>query len=184
MDCGEYLNPSRSSNLTMCSSDGRFRVRVGSGQLETLLAMCRESGSLETGGLLVGRYNEAHDTAMVTRVWGPPKDSVRRRTSFWRGTYGLQQQLDSLWRTQEYYLGEWHYHPSGAVQPSETDIRQMVRIANSHQHNTPEPVLILVGGSEWEVVTHVFPRHHSPIRLEASASGSAPAAIRPNPPFL
>ncbi len=159
----------------MRSSDGRFRVRVGSRHLATLLTMCRESESLETGGLLVGRYSEGHDTAVVTRVWGPPKDSIRRQASFWRGTRGLQRKLDSLWRTQEYYLGEWHYHPSGAAQPSKTDIRQMVRIAESPEYNCLEPVLIVVGGTrptELEVVAHVFPRHHSPIRLESPDPGS------------
>ena len=129
--------------------------------------MCRESGALETGGLLVGRYNETHDTAVVTRVWGPPGDSVRRRTSFWRGIHGLQRQLNSLWRTGEYYLGEWHHHPGGAGQPSTRDTGQMVAIANSLQYNTPEPILIVVGGLEWELVAHVFPRHGPPIRLTA-----------------
>ncbi len=153
----------------MCSSDGRYRVRVACSQLEILLAMCRESGTLETGGLVVGRYNNAHNTAIVTRVWGPPKDSVRRRTSFYRGTHGLQRQLNSLWRTQEYYLGEWHYHPNGTGQPSKRDTRQMITIAKSLEYNTPEPVLIVVGGSEWEVVAYVFSRNSSPIRLTPSA---------------
>ena len=106
---------------------------------------------------------------MVTQVWGPPGDSVRRRTSFWRGTQGLQQQLDSLWNAREYYLGEWHYHPGGAGQPSKEDMRQMVRIATSVDYNTPEPVLIVVGGSDWEVVVQVFPRHGTSIELTGLA---------------
>lgn len=169
LGCVKYLNPTRSSDLTMCSSDGRFRVRVGCRQLKGLWAMCHQSGGLETGGLLVGRYNEAHDTAIVTRVWGPPEDSVRRRTSFWRGIRGLQRKLDSLWKAREYYLGEWHYHPGGAGQPSETDISQMARIARAPQYNTPEPILIVVGGSDWEVVAYVFPQRHPPVRLAASS---------------
>ena len=43
----------------------------------------------------------------------------------------------------------------------------MVAIANSLQYNTPEPILIVVGGLEWELVAHVFPRHGPPIRLTA-----------------
>ena len=127
--------------------------------------MCRESGDLETGGVLVGRYSDAHDTAIVTRVWGPPEDSIRRRTSFWRGTQGLQKQLDALWKAREFYLGEWHYHPQGAGQPSIGDKRQMARIADSLDYNTPEPVLIVVGGLEWEVVAHVFRRNSTAIGL-------------------
>ncbi len=152
----------------MSSPDGRFRLHVGRSQVEFLLAMCRKSGTLETGGLVVGRYNDKHDTAIATRLWGPPKDSVRRPTSFFRGTHGLQRRLNSLWRTREYYLGEWHYHPNGGGQPSTRDSRQMITIAESIQYNTPEPVLIVVGGSDWNVVGYVFPRHGSPIRLTAS----------------
>ena len=172
LGCVEYPTPTRSPDLTMRSSDGRFRVRIGYRQLEALLVMCRESETLETGGLLVGRYNEAHDTAIVTRVWGPPKDSVRNRTSFWRGTKDLQRQLDSLWRTREYYLGEWHYHPGGAGQPSKGDMGQMVRIAKAPQYNTPEPILIVVGELEWEILAYVFPRHGTSIELTGQGRSS------------
>ncbi len=170
LDCIEYLKPAQSYDLTTCSSDGRFCVRLGLHQLKTLLAKCCESGSVETGGLLIGKYNETHDTAIVTQVWGPPEDSVRKRTSFRRGTRGVQLQLNFLWRTtQEYYLGEWHYHPGGPAKPSKSDISQMVRIAKSLQYNTPEPLLIIVGGSDWELSTHVFPRYRQSIRLDTPA---------------
>ena len=173
LDCDEYPDPTRSPDLIMGSSNGRFRVHVGPRQLETLLATCRESGPLETGGLLVGRYNESHDTAVVTGVWDPPTDSVRTRTSFYRGTHGLQRQLNSLWSSGEYYLGEWHYHPDGSGQPSNTDIEQMVCIAKSLRYNTPEPILIVVGGAEWDVIAHVFPRNCSPISLMGSVSDNS-----------
>ena len=48
----------------------------------------------------------------------------------------------------------------------------MVRIANSLEYNTPEPVLIVVGGSDWEVVAHVFPRHGTSIELAGLARSS------------
>ena len=155
-------------DLTMRSSDGRFSVHVKSPETELLLTACRESGHLETGGLLVGRYNEVSDTAIVTQVWGPPKDSVRKPASFQRGTQGLQKKLDTLWKTREYYLGEWHYHPRGAGQPSSTDISQMIRIAKTSAYNTPEPILVVVGGLSWNLVAYVFPRSESPIRLDVS----------------
>ena len=41
----------------------------------------------------------------------------------------------------------------------------MARIAESLEYNTPEPVLIVVGGSDWEVLAHVFPRHSTAIGL-------------------
>lgn len=175
LDCDKYPNPTQAPDLIMGASDGRFRVHVGHQQWATLLAACRRSGPLETGGLLVGRYNELHDTAVVTGVWGPPTDSVRTRTSFRRGIRGLQRQLNSLWGSGEYYLGEWHYHPDGSGQPSNTDMGQMVRIAKSLRYNTPEPILIVVGGAEWDVIAHVFPRNCSPINLARKPRASRAA---------
>ncbi len=45
----------------------------------------------------------------------------------------------------------------------------MITIAESLQYNTPEPVLIVVGGSDWNIVAYVFPRHGSPIGMTASS---------------
>ena len=171
MDCERYHSQVQTPDLTLRSLDGRFGVRLGPRQFETLMGLCRKSGSMETGGLLVGRYNETRDTADVTRVWGPPSDSVRRRTNFWRGTSGLQEKLDSLWTSQEYYLGEWHYHPTGAGHPSKTDMRQMARISRSSTYNCPEPILIVVGGTDLRVVGHVFPRCERPVRLDSMGRG-------------
>ena len=171
MDSRRFHSRVQTPDLTLRSPDERIRVRLGHRQLEFLLGLCRESGSLETGGLLVGRYNDTLDTAEVTQVLGPPADSVRRRTSFWRGTRGLQERLDSLWASREYYLGEWHYHPSGEGYPSNTDERQMVKISKSSNYNCPEPILIVVGGAEQRVEGYIFPINERPVRLEPTDEG-------------
>ena len=57
--------------------------------------------------------------------------------------------------------------PVEQVRPSNKNIKQMVEIANSFDYNTPKSVLIVVGGSEWEVVAYVYPRHGSPVKLMA-----------------
>lgn len=130
--------------------------------------MCSAAGRNETGGVLMGRYNGELNVATVTRVVGPPPDSRRGRSTFVRGTRGLQQLIERLWRVDEYYLGEWHFHPGGTARPSSVDIRQMKRISESGAYNCPEPILIVVGGmplAELEVVAHVFPRNRESIRL-------------------
>ena len=80
--------------------------------------MCSESGRVETGGVLIGRYNRERNMATVTRVCGPPPDSRKGRNTFVRGTQGLQHLINRLWHVNEYYLGEWHYHPEGTAHPS------------------------------------------------------------------
>ena len=86
---------------------------------------------------------------------------MRSRDRFWRGTRGLQAILNRAWRSREYYLGEWHFHPSGLPQPSPTDVRQMRRISESADYNCPEPVMVVIAGADSErrsLAAHVFPR--------------------------
>ena len=146
------------------SADGRFRLFIGAGPLAHVLDLCLDSHPLETGGVLIGHYGETLDTAIVTRVTGPPPDSRRRRTAFYRGTQGLQELLGALWRKNEYYLGEWHYHPGGSPEPSATDIRRMQEIAESDDARCPEPIL-LVAGADCEMTMHIFPCNQGAVRL-------------------
>ncbi|HKH36596.1 MAG TPA: Mov34/MPN/PAD-1 family protein [Rubrobacter sp.] len=59
----------------------------------------------------------------------------------------MQRWLDGLWRRRKrrYYLGEWHFHPGGAAEPSPTDTEQMAKIMHSASYKCPEPVPLLVG---------------------------------------
>ena len=101
------------------SEDRRLGLALGSDVLDHVLNHCRVAGGNETGGILVGRYNENHDTAVVTRATGAPSDSTATRRGFRRGIRGLRAFLARLWREgHEYYLGEWHYHPHGPPEPS------------------------------------------------------------------
>lgn len=154
--------------IDVSSYDGRFGLYVAPRHVGTLLSLCSEADHLETGGILIGKYNKTHELAVVTRVCGPPGDSQRGRSQFWRGLRGLQRLLNHLWRRQEYYLGEWHYHPGGSARPSKVDIEQMKRISESTQYHTPEPILVLIGGTpplDWEAVAYVFPRGQKLVQL-------------------
>ncbi len=137
------------------SADGRFGLVIGNRQLERLHALCAASHPLETGGVLTGYYNAGHDTAVITRAAGPPPDSQHGRTRFYRGTQGLNDMLSRLWRKREYYLGEWHYHPGGAVRPSAADVKQMQEIAKDAPSRCPEPILLLLGANG-TAGAHVF----------------------------
>ena len=61
MDSEEFRDHVPTCDLTLYSLDGRFRVYLGHCQFHFLLELCRDSGPMETGGLLIGRYNDAHD---------------------------------------------------------------------------------------------------------------------------
>ncbi len=157
-------------SLTFRDKEGKFAVSIDSTQVARLLKQCIDAGEYETGGILMGVYNEKLDTATVTRIVDAPIDSRRGRNWFHRGISGLQVLILALWsRERHYYLGEWHYHPNGSPEASAIDIRQMKDIASSRGYQCPEPILLIIGGNPtdvWSVQVIVFKRYGgSSIRL-------------------
>jgi integrative and conjugative element protein (TIGR02256 family) len=135
------------SEIRLVSQDGRFRLRIDAHHVERILGFCAAAGAEETGGVLIGRYNARHDTALVTDVPPPPADSTLGRTWFHRGTQGLQTMLGRAWGLRrEHYVGDWHFHPFAAPMPSQDDYNQMLRIASSQSWKCPEPILLIIGG--------------------------------------
>lgn len=130
------------------SVDERFTVVLPEAEATKIQDLCAEAFPNETGGLLTGIYSADHTTAYIRDAHPPPADSRFGRMWFERGISGLQALSRRLWRRRqrEYYLGEWHFHPSGKPVPSTTDEAAMTRIAGDQAYQCPEPVLIIVAG--------------------------------------
>jgi len=135
-------------NYEAWTKDGRYGLRIPSKIIHKMLDLCRKSIDIETGGILVGYYNRSHNCAIVTDCSNAPKDSRREKRFFYRGVYGLQRWLSSLWKLgqRRYYLGEWHFHPFASANPSGIDLNQMREDAKDKSYNCPEPIMVLVGG--------------------------------------
>jgi integrative and conjugative element protein (TIGR02256 family) len=156
-------------DLVFRTRDRRFGLALPEKRLGEILAFCRKEGWNETGGLLIGRYSDQRDLAIVSHVTGPARDSASGRAWFHRGVEGLQDLLFRHWRQQEYYLGEWHSHPGAAPVPSGTDAAQMKLFARAADYHCPEPVLLIVGGdlrSEWTLYARVYLREGAPQDME------------------
>lgn len=113
---------------------------------------CRESDPLETGGILIGRYSDDCNTAIILEATPPPPDSERGHSSFVRGVTGLTELLNERWQDQDrsYYLGEWHFHPSTVVEPSPEDFAQMLAISRARDYQCKEPILLIIGKEKYE----------------------------------
>ena len=159
--------------LIFRSEDRRFGLRVPPAEIGRLLGICRGAYPKETGGILVGVYNQSLDCAQVQTVTGPGNDARAGRTWFERGVAGLQEILRTHWQERRgYYLGEWHFHPGTAPVPSPTDERSMPRFAASARYRCPEPVLLIVGGhpdATWTASATVYPRNLKAVRLNATS---------------
>jgi integrative and conjugative element protein (TIGR02256 family) len=126
--------------------DESFNVTVKNEHIQEINLYLKKTKINETGGILIGYYSEDFKTAHITMVTGPPKDSKSGPTWFHRGTKGLKKLLLKKWEYQEFYIGEWHFHPDGPVEPSPQDIKQMIEISVSRRYNCPEPLMIIVAG--------------------------------------
>lgn len=136
---------------------------------------CPSSATLETGGILIGSYDEGNRVAVVVEATKPPRDSRRGPTWFHRGVVGLRTLLQGRWHCEprRHYLGEWHYHPCIHLEPSVTDLEQMAAIANDPAYRCPEPILIVLGqadGGQRRVRAFVFPRGTAHLEFELVAS--------------
>lgn len=129
------------------TEDRAYGCRISASVIRAVDRICRDAGDIETGGILVGRYDEEGTVAHVVEATPPPRDSQRGRTWFARGVLGLRELLARRWAARErvHYIGEWHFHPSDVVVPSAVDLSQMRRIAVADEYRCPEPILVIVG---------------------------------------
>lgn len=134
------------------TEDGTFAVELQASVLSALDRYCRDAGSSETGGILVGRYSEDLSLAIIREATPPPADSRRGHAWFVRGAHGLREMLSKRWRARErtYYVGEWHFHPAPHVEPSSDDFEQMIEISRAREYECKEPLLLIFGARRCE----------------------------------
>lgn len=159
--------------ITPCQ---RYALRIAAESWGQIDRECSRSGTIETGGILVGQYTDDQSTALVTEALPPPRDSTRGRMWFHRGVAGLRRLLARRWESEcrTYYIGEWHYHPASIVEPSVDDLAQMHEIKSDRRYHCREPVMIIVGrglsGGERRLRAFVFAHQASPIEFQEQSS--------------
>jgi integrative and conjugative element protein (TIGR02256 family) len=123
-----------------------IKVILESHNIQKMERFIKTAGINETGGIILGSYPDL-TTAEVSEILGPPSDSRAGRYWFERGIKGLKSILNAAWNENQYYLGEWHYHPNGTVEPSPQDFQQMKKISKSEKYYCPEPLMIIIAGN-------------------------------------
>lgn len=131
--------------ITYTNETNKITIFLAEDLLLEVREFCAEKGTLETGGILVGMYDSDLQSAIITKILGPPSDSKHGRTTFVRGTKGIKKSLDSFWKEGQYYLGEWHFHPNALPIASSQDSSQMKKIAKNNIYKCPEPLMLIIG---------------------------------------
>lgn len=126
-----------------------------------MVDVLRQAGSRETGGILMGEH-VGEDTFRVAEI------TVQRQpgtiATFVRALTGVAQALTRFFRRTNYeytrfnYLGEWHSHPSFALEPSASDCRSMLEIVDDPDVGAHFAVLMIVrfNGDELEGAPFIF----------------------------
>lgn len=118
-----------------------------------------EIGKKETGGIAIGRYSSSLKMVYINELSEAPTDSKAGFSWFVRGVKGLGEYLKKKWlQSEEYYLGEWHFHPANVPEPSQTDINQLKRISEDARFNCKEPILIIISkkNKEYNIGIHLL----------------------------
>ena len=125
----------------------KSKIYIEDAAYHKLLSIVADNkNKLETGGIIIGYYDETCQNAVITEFTKPPEDSKAARFRFYRGIQGLKSLLQQSWKERkEYYLGEWHLHPGSSPTPIATDIAQMKKISQDKNFNCKEPVLMILG---------------------------------------
>lgn len=107
----------------------------------------------ENGGMLAGRYSADRHTVYIENMI-VPMEKVMGRTTFIRNTKGLEKVWEELIKEGLRYVGEWHSHPNGSTQYSDTDLMAMVDIEK--EVVIENPILLIVSVRSDGLSAHTF----------------------------
>ncbi len=131
-------------------------VRISQAAMSGMRAECRRGARLrgsdvETGGLLIGRIDDACRCVWIDDACGPPPDS---RLSAFHLDHGIEGVGELIRHHRERsagestYVGMWHTHPMGQAEPSPTDTAASHELVASSVGGPPRALLLILGGEE------------------------------------
>ncbi len=150
------------------SSEKTLGVRLSARVDAQIRAEIAARPSVETGGVLIGRFSQAANVFQIVDVLPAPPDSSFSPEKFVLGTQGLRAAIEDVIRASHgtlYVLGTWHNH-LGDFGPSVLDAQSAISLALRQFF----PVLMLIALPEgYACVTAEF---FDPDILAPSSGGS------------
>ncbi|MEW2594367.1 ThiF family adenylyltransferase [Micromonospora aurantiaca] len=143
------------ADLVQTDRSGEFEVRLSGTALAEARAEVQRGArvrapEIETGGMLLGAFDDATGIVYIDKVTGPPPDSYLSATYFHHGVEGTQERVSAeVTRTASTcgFVGFWHSHPFGRAHPSQTDEQGMASIV-APDGTTRRALMMILGGDE------------------------------------
>lgn len=121
------------NDVTADDPHGGYQVRIRPQAMAAIRAEALATARLypdqwETGGLLLGSFDDACRVVWITAASAPSPDSQRGEQAFLHGTAGVADQVARHHQASQgrvRFAGLWHSHPGLAADASHTDDRAM-----------------------------------------------------------
>lgn len=142
-------------DVVLPDRSGRYEVRIAAAAVAEIHAECRRgmrvrARNIETGGLLLGQFDDAAGVVWVDAATGPPPDSLLSAEHFEHGTEGVsaivKARLAAMARTSG-FVGMWHSHPDGMARPSDRDKQGMADLVAPIEGGPRRALLLIAGGA-------------------------------------
>jgi integrative and conjugative element protein (TIGR02256 family) len=151
----------------LLDADAGWRVRIAARAAAEMSELMRRHSPSETGGILVGRIAATRKTIYVTRLVPAPPDSRGTPWVFTRGTEKLPEAIERVQRRTGgllTYVGEWHTHPMGGSDLSDTDKHAVISL-RSILDNVGLPTLVTIVTPD-EIRPHLFEPTSPPVVVD------------------
>lgn len=131
---------------------GEWTLHLSAQVKRQLLELREQALPNETGGTLVGAYDQQSKSVYVTSAVPSPGDSEEYPNSYIRGSAGLRKrykEISELTAGMLQYIGEWHSHPQGVgVLPSSLDRKLFDWLTMNMASDGLPPLMIIVGEAD------------------------------------
>jgi hypothetical protein len=134
------------------------------------------SDKVETGGLIFGEIDDAHQVIWVDSVSGPPPDSTASETQFLCGTAGTKE-LNAFKSAasgkSSRFIGIWHTHPISRGRPSQDDVHAMLELLHFQKFPPRQTVMLIVGytATRREENYYLYRRNEYPLIVQHENQG-------------
>jgi integrative and conjugative element protein (TIGR02256 family) len=126
-----------------------WQIRTDEAFVQKIVRCRKNKLPKETGGVLVGGFDQQNRILYLVDVIPSPPDSEEWPTLYIRGRHGLEgavNQVSERSDGQLQYMGEWHSHPKGhSTEPSNDDKKVLEWLAKHTARDGNPPVMLIVG---------------------------------------
>lgn len=142
------------NDLTVVDESSGYQVRLDNLALAAMrrsaVKVAETAGSdVETGGVLLGHIDRAAGVIWVSEAYGPAGGSSASSSRLVLNVDAARPlMVEQAQRSRGLvrFVGLWHTHPAGPVQPSAEDIRTMTAVVNDGGSASAAALLVIVGG--------------------------------------